>query len=401
MGFLSRLFAGDFSVRGDDHWLTRAVAPITFAGTAVSETTALTLSAVYSAVSLISDALAQLPIDVVKTERQRSVPIAHDVQRVFGTQPNEFMTSFTLRNTSQAHALLWGDSFSEIQRTEGGDPIALWPLLPDRTVVRRWNGGIWYETTINGRVHKILAENILHVPALSFDGIQGLAPIRLARQAVGLGLGLEEYGARFFGNDSKSGGFLKHPGKLSFEAQENIRKSIEQQAGLTRAHRLKVLEEGMEFQNMTVPPEDAQFIKTREFQVEEIARWYRVPLFMLASHAKDTSWGTGIAEQSLAFLRYTLAPWIIRWEQEVNRKMFTEAEQADGIGIKHNVTALLRPDSKGRSEFYTKALNPQTGWMTRDEVRDLENLAAATPGQFPVPIGPGIGGAVDNPGTDE
>ena len=380
MGFLQGMFAGGHAVSNHDHFLGGGFGRLTHAGTVVSPHNALALTAVYSCIGIISDSQAQLPVAVIQTTRkngktQKTKILQHPIARIYNTQPNPFMTSMTLRCQIQAHALSWGNGYAEIQRDQAGTPIALWPLLPDRTWLRKRDGEVWYETTVGGQLFRIEAADMLHILGMSFDGLVGHSPLTIAREAVGLGLALEEFGAKFFGNDMKSGGFLTHPGKLSQQAQENILESMERnQGGLTNAHRLKILEEGLTFTPNTIPPEDAQFIKTREFQVEEIARLYRVPLFMIQSQAKDTSWGTGIGQQSLGFLRYTQNPWIIRWEQETDRKMLTPRERMNGLGIKHNVSALLRPDSEGRQKFYTAARKRETGWLLLNEVRELEDL---------------------------
>lgn len=379
MGFFGGLFAGSYSVSNEGHWLTHAVAPLTHAGTAVSEQTALRLTAVYSAIRIISESVSQLPVDILRRDGDRNLnQRKHPLRPLFNKQPNPWMSAVNMRCTLQAHALGWGNGYAEIQRNQAGDPIGLWPLLPDRTRPVCEQAGetldFYYETTINGRQFRLAPGNVLHVLGLSFDGLTGYSPLWMARQAAGLGLALEEFGAKFFGNDSKSGGFLKHPGRLSKQAQKNLEESMDEQGGLDNAHRMKVLEEGMEYQPITIAPEDAQFLKTREFQVEEIARLYGVPLFMLQSHSKDTSWGTGISEQSLGFLRYTVNPWLTRWEQEGDRKLFDERERELDYYMAHDPSSMLRSDAKGRAEFYTKALNPQTGWMERDEVRRWEDL---------------------------
>lgn len=382
MGFISGIFASH-AVSSEGHWLTRSLAPVTHAGTAVSEHNSMQLPAVYAAVGLIADCEAQLPFcshQLSADGKSKTRTPGHPAEVLLDQQPNPWMPAFTMRQTLQSHAVTWGNGYANIQRKQNGEPIALWPLMPDRTepvVVTDEEDGqirLEYHTTIDGQLFRMDPMDVLHIRGMGFDGVKGYSPIWLARQAVGLGLALEEFGSRFFSNDSKSGGFIKHPGRLSKEAKENIQDSVESQGGLDQAHRVKVLEEGMDYQPVTIPPEDAQFLKTREFQVEEIARLYRVPLFMLQSHSKDTSWGTGISEQSLGFLRYTINPWLTRWEQEVNFKLYTPAERQQGFFAKHDVSSLLRPDAKGRADFYTKALNPQTGWMKRDEVRKSEDL---------------------------
>jgi HK97 family phage portal protein len=384
MSFASSLFAvayGPSQSISTDGWISSffSGAEKTFAGTSVNEQIALQVTAVYRAIALISDAVAGLPIDVIqrvgdRREERPDHPVAALLRR-----PNDLMTSVDLRCAEQTHALQYGNAYVDIQRNQGGDPIALWPLLPDRTRavgVKEPNGErvIAYETVVDGDRLVVDPKDVAHIHGLSFDGIRGYSPLQLARQAVGLALGLEEFGSKFFGNDAKSGGLLEHPGRLSDKARENLSKSMGVQGGLSNAHRVKVLEEGMKFNATTIAPEDSQFLLTRSFQVEEIARLYGVPLHMLQSQAKSTSWGSGIAQMSLGFLIYTIAPWLVRWEQELERKLLTEAELDGGFYLKFNVNALLRADAATRASFYAAALNKATGWLARDEVRALEDL---------------------------
>lgn len=382
MSFAASLFGVSFGPSGSmgssGFWVTQSAPLATFAGVQVDERIALQVTAVYRAVALISEAVAMLPIDVLqKTEGRREEQSDHPVAQLL-RNPNPLMNTVDLRSTLQAHALQYGNAYMDVSRTEGGRPIELWPLLPDRTRAVGVDGAegrsIVYRTLIDGTVFEIAPADIAHIHGLAFDGLRGYSPLHLAKQAIGLALGLEEYGAKFFGNDAKSGGFLEHPGKLNDEAQKNLRDSMAQQGGIDNAHRIKILEEGMKFNATTIAPEDAQFLMTRTFQVEEIARLYGVPLHMLQSHSKTTSWGSGIAQMSLGFLIYTLEPWLVRWEQELGRKLFTEAEVADGYYLKHNVNALLRADAVSRARFYTAALNRATGWLARDEVRALEDM---------------------------
>jgi HK97 family phage portal protein len=232
---------------------------------------------------------------------------------------------------------------------------------------------------------------VLHIAGLGFDGLVGYSPIRMAKNAIGLGLALEAFGSRFFSNDAKSGGFLEHPNKLSPDAHKRITESMQSQGGLDNAHRMKILEEGMKYHAVTIAPEDSQFLASRTFSVEEIARLYRVPLHLLQSQSKTTSWGSGIAQMTLGFLQHTLAPWLARWEQALTARLFTEEERRAGYSVRHNVNALLRADPVQRAQFYTAALNPSTGWMSRNEVRaledlnpdDVENAATAQPPALP------------------
>ncbi len=374
---LVAIFGPSDSLSNDQGWFTRAFGLPTHAGPVVNEQTALELPVVYSAIGIIADAVAQLPVVVgKKTGDKREVLPDHPLMRVMNVRANPWMSAFTQRQTSLSHCLGWGNGYTEVQRDAGGRVVALWPLLPDRTWPEARDDKIEFRTHVGGKQFLIPHERVLHVPAMGFDGLIGYSPIQLARQAIGLGKATEEYGSKFFANESKSGGFFTHPGQLGSTALENLRSSLGEdgQGGLTNAHRVKILEEGMQFLATTIPPEDAQFLQTRQHQVEEVARLYRVPLFMLQSAMKNTAWGTGLSEMSLGFLIYTLMPWINRTEQEYTEKLLTPQERAAGLFIKLNPAGLLRSDIKSRGEWYTKALNPVTGWMNRNEARTREDL---------------------------
>lgn len=384
MSFAASLFAprpraAVQGFRTSNGWIPNVAAPPTAAGVQVDEQIALQVTAVYRALAIISDAIAMLPIAVYqrigdRREEVHSHPVAELLRR-----PNPQMTSVDLRAAKQAHALGYGNGYTNIRRTERGVPIELWPLLPDRTRPERRDlgGGEWdvvYRTVVGGKTVTVEPADVAHVHGMAFDGIQGYSPLYIARNTIGLAMALERFGGKFFANDAKSGGFLQHPGKLGEPAVKNLRESMSGQGGLDNAHRIKILEEGMKYVPTTIAPEDAQFLMTRAFQVEEIARLFGIPLHLLQSHSKTTSWGSGIAQMSLGFLIYTLEPWIVRWEQELARKLFTPMELSAGFYIKHNVNALLRADPQTRASFYTAALNKATGWMVRDEVRALEDL---------------------------
>lgn len=357
-------------------WLTRVInGQSTHAGTHVSETTALTLPTVYAAVGIIADAVAQLPLSVYQRSPEgRHMLRDHPVHHLLHDAPNEHMTAFTYRNTKQHHVLLWGNGYSEIERTRGGAVAGLWPLLPDRTYPSKDpDGTLYYQTSVAGRAHRLAHTDVLHIPALGFDGYIGYSPIALARQALGLALATEEFGAKFFGQGSRGSAVLKHPGKLSDPAHQRLKESFsDAYEGLENAHRVRILEEGMDFVQTSIPPEEAQFLQTREFQIAEIARMFRVPLWMLQSHTKDTSWGSGIEQMGIGFLLYTLTPWLVRIEQECNRKLFSPKERAAGLYVKFNTAALMRGDARTRSEYLSKAVGRP--WMSVDEARRLEEL---------------------------
>lgn len=397
-----------------DGWFVRAFGGgKTKAGVPVSEYSAPYLPVVYACVNRISNPLASVPIGIFQKDAN-SNPIEvkqHPMSERLGLRPNDYMSSRVVRKAVQSHGLLWGNGYLEIERNGRGQAVGLWPLLPDRTFKQRIDGEISVRTSIDGQPFKVADGDVLHIMDLSHDGYVGWSQIRMARQAIGMGLAMEEFGAKFFGNDLKSGGFLMHPGKLGPQAHRNLRgdgqdnaserdqadfgrgvrpgrpsrgapenpaSRLEAQGGLDNAHRVKVLEEGMKFIQTTIPPEDAQFLGSREFQIAEIARIYDVPLVLLQSHEKTTSWGTGIEQLMIGFISQTVQPWVIAWEQELNWKLFTEEERRQGLYAKFNLKGLLRGDTAARSALY-KALFEVAG-ITPNQICALEEIEQIGPG---------------------
>lgn len=360
----------------------------TNAGITVSEHTALLFPAVYACINRISNPLASVPVKIYeRNSADNPVEVKeHPMSQRLGLRPNDYMSSRTLRKVSQGHALLWGNGYVEIERNGRGEAVGLWPLLADRTRPKRENSVLQIHTVIDGTNFRIDQGDVLHVMDLSQDGYIGLSPIAMVRQAIGMGLAMEQFGGKFFANDAKSGGFLMHPGKLSPVARTNIRggdgqnkappespaAGIEKQGGLDNAHRVKVLEEGMKFISTTIPPEDAQFLGSREFQIAEVARIYDVPLILLQSHEKSTSWGTGIEQLMIGFITQTVQPWVEAWEQELNWKLFTEAERARGLYVKFNLKGLLRGDAASRAALY-KAMF-EVGGITPNQICRFEEI---------------------------
>ena len=381
---------GDIGAGSDRSGWVRWIGGRTDSGVDVNHYTAVTLPAVYACINRISNPFAYFPLSLRQKNASGSgsSPVTeHPMSQRLGLRPNDFMSSRTLRKTSQGHALMWGNAYQEIERNGRGEAISLWPLLPNATRPVKDGDGLRYETTIDGRTFPLAAEDTIHVMDLSRDGYIGMSQVALFRQAIGMGLAMEKFGAKFFGNDAKSGGFLTHPGKLSANAQSNLRGSgrpgetgraaadnpaakLEAQGGLDNAHRVKVLEEGMKFVQTTIPPEDAQFLGSREFQIAEIARIYDVPLVLLQSHEKSTSWGTGVEQLMIGFVQQTIGPWVDAWEQEMNWKLFTERERESGLYVHFNMKALLRGDMAARSAFY-KAMF-ELG-MTMNKILALED----------------------------
>jgi HK97 family phage portal protein len=384
MGFLTGLFEQrGVSVVPSDVW--RSVANVqSAAGVNVTASTALQASAVYACVRVLAEGVASLPLPVYRRLRPRGKERApeHPLYRVLHNLANEEMTSFTLRETLMGHLGTWGNGYAEIETDGGGEVRGLWPLRPDKMELERRDGALWYKYTLPeqyGRAPKYLAAHrVLHIKGLGFDGLVGYSPVAMARQAIGLSLATEEFGARFFGNGARPGVTLQHPGHLTDDAHKRLRESWEgRHQGLENAHRVAILEEGMTLKEVGIPPEDAQFLETRKFQVVEIARLYRVPPHMIQDLERATF--SNIEHQSLDYVIHTLGPWLVRWEQEIYRSLFMPSER-DEYFAEFLVSGLLRGDTQSRYQAY--ATGRQWGWMSADDVRELEN-------QNPLPDGQG------------
>lgn len=340
-------------------------------GKSVSPSTAMQASAVYACVRVLAETIASLPLNVYRiTKDGKEKAYDHPLYYVLHDRANEEMTSFTFRETMMTHLLLWGNAYAEIEYDQMGNVKGLWPLMPDSTTVERnEKNELQYRVVLPDGAGAILPkERVLHITGLGFNGITGLSPIAMAREAIGLSLAAEEFGARFFGNGAKPGGVLEHPGKLSKEALEKLRTSWNQMhQGLSNQHRIAILEEGMTYKQIGIPPEDAQFLQTRKFQIEEIARIFRVPLHLIQNLEHATF--SNIEHQSIDFVVHTIRPWIVRWEQAINWKLFGSSTK---FFAEFNVDGLLRGDIKSRYEAY--AIARQWGFMSVNEIRALENL---------------------------
>ena len=348
-------------------WLREALigAP-TSSGVTVTPDSALSITAVYAAVRVIAETLAALPLKVYKDSEDgtRQEFRENTLWRLLHNEPNSEMSSYTFREVMTGNALTHGNGYAEIVRDGAGRPAELWPLLPDNMDIQIDGGELFY--VYDQRV-VLKPSQILHIKSYSSDGIIGKSPIRLAREALGLTVAAEKMGGERFSNASHPGGILEHPGKLSEDGVKNLRDSWEKlHRGAGNSSRVAILEEGMKFQNISIPSDDAQWLETRRFQVAEIARLYRVPPHTLG----DLQFATfsNIEAQQLSFYRDTLLPWLARWEQEIKRKLV----MADSVFAEHNVDGLLRGDTEARFSAYKIARD--SGILSVNEIRRKENL---------------------------
>ena len=348
-------------------------------GKRVNERTSMQMTAVYSCVRILSEAVAGLPLHMYRyTDNGGKEKAAeHPLYFLLHDEPNPEMTSFVFRETLMTHLLLWGNAYSQIIRNGKGEVIGLYPLMPDRMAVDRDSKGqLYYEYTVSmddaptvkGSTVILPPSEVLHIPGLGFDGLVGYSPIAMAKNAIGMAIACEEYGAKFFANGAQPSGVLEHPGTLKDPSR--VRESWQSTfGGSHNANKVAVLEEGMKYTPISISPEQAQFLETRKFQINEIARIFRVPPHMVGDLEKSSF--SNIEQQSLEFVKYTLDPWVSRWEQSMARALLTPEEKKQYF-MKFNVDGLLRGDYQSRMSGY--AVGRQNGWMSANDIRELENL---------------------------
>ena len=351
----------------------------TTSGKTVTERSAMQMTAVYSCVRILSEAVAGLPLHLYKYTGSGGKAMAHDhpLYRLLHDEPNPEMSSFVFRETLMTHLLLWGNAYAQIIRNGKNEIVALYPLMPNKMSVDRDENGRLYYTYYRGSDEAIKNKefavtlqpsDVLHIPGLGFDGLVGYSPIAMAKNAIGMAIACEEYGAKFFANGAAPGGVLEHPGTI--KDPQRVRESWQSTfGGSGNANKIAVLEEGMKYTPIGISPEQAQFLETRKFQINEIARIFRVPPHMVGDLEKSSF--SNIEQQSLEFVKYTLDPWVIRWEQSIQRSLLSRDEKA-AYFVKFNLEGLLRGDYQSRMNGY--AIGRQNGWMSANDIRELENL---------------------------
>jgi HK97 family phage portal protein len=340
------------------------------AGKSVTARSAIQVSTVYACVRVIAETIASLPLHVYETTDAGSEKAQdHPLYRLLHDEPNHEMTSFILREVMLSHLLLWGNSYSQIVRSGRNRIVGLYPLLPDRMEVDRDKAGnlVYSYGTSEGRTVKLTSEEVLHIPGLGFDGILGYSPIALEKNAIGLGIAAEEYGSKFFANNATPSGVLTHPNVV--KNPKALRESWNASyGGSFNAGRVGLLEEGMKFERISMPHNEAQFLETRKFQVSEICRIFRVPPHLVGDLEHATF--SNIEHQSISFGVHTIRPWLVRIEQSMNRALFSEKEKGR-FYVRFNMDGLLRGAYKERMEGY--AIARQNGWMSANDIRALEN----------------------------
>ena len=348
-------------------------------GKAVTERSAMQMTAVYSCVCILAEAVAGLPLHVYRHNDQGGTEkaIDHPLYLLLHDEPNPEMSSFVFRETLMTHLLLWGNAYAQIIRNGKGEVVALYPLMPNKmSVDRDANGQLYYTytrstdeaPTMQGMTVTLKPSDVLHIPGLGFDGLVGYSPIAMAKNAIGMAIASEEYGAKFFANGAAPGGVLEYPGTI--KDPQRVRDSWQSTfGGSGNANKIAVLEEGMKYTPIAISPEQAQFLETRKFQINEIARIFRVPPHMVGDLEKSSF--SNIEQQSLEFVKYTLDPWVVRWEQSIMRSLLSDSEKKEHF-VKFNLEGPLRGDYVSRMNGY--AIGRQNGWVSANDIRELENL---------------------------
>jgi HK97 family phage portal protein len=371
--FPDRESRSEFSTRSEKFAQIFSLASETHAGLQIDPGIALTYSAVWACVSLISEAVANLPLHIYKRAADDSRERApdHPMEWLINEEPNPEMDAATFRETLTAHALTWGNAYAEIEYRRGR-PVALWPMLPYRVrPFRQEDGSLWYRVT-NDRgqpTEPLPASRVLHLMDHSEDGVCGISRIRYARNSISLGLVTEKYGSRFFGEGGRPSGVLQVNRRLDETEIKNLRDTWgEDHGGPNKSHKLGILEEGVTWTAIGIAPNDSQFLETRQFQGLEVCRWFKVPPHMVGFLERATH--NNIESQGKDFLQNCLGTWLRRWERLLKRKTLNEAEKRQYY-FEHKTEALLSTDLLTRYTAY--GIGRQWGWLSADDVCRSEN----------------------------
>lgn len=385
----SYLFRADLALSDPKAWdpsLWRLRGSVDVSGENVTEETALTYSAVWNAVNLISGTVASLPLHLMrKSAKKKILADGKKLYWVLDSQANPYMSAMTFRETMMAHILTWGNGFAEIVRNGINEVIQLWPIAPNRVKILDDGGVIRYQIQVGNQKVILPRERVLHIPGLGFDGFQGYSPIAMARKSIGLGMAMETFGSLYFGQGTHPGLVVSHPGKLSQAAHDNLKKSLtDGYSGLGQSHRLLLLEEGMKPEKLLIPPDESQFLESRSFQIPEIARWFNLPPHKLKDLSRSSL--NNIEAEQISFVTDSILPWLIRLEQAYNMQLLSIGEQNQGsLYFKHIVEGLLRGDADSRGKFYQQLW--QIGAMSINEIREKEDMDPITGGdEYFVPM---------------
>jgi HK97 family phage portal protein len=349
-------------------WLYRLFGSQTAAGINVSPAKSLQLSAVYACVRAIAEDVAKLPMHLIKEEQgRRTRNYAHQASYLINQAPNELMNPMEFKQALIACAALWGNGYAAIMRDGAGEIESLDIYHPSLVSVQKVNNRLYY--IISG-LGTLAADQVVHIKAMSFAGDVGISVVRFAAESMGVSLAAQTFGAAFFGNGANLQGVFTTPNSLGQTAYDRLKQDlVEKKKGPGKAHDTQILEEGLKYERIGVPPNEAQFIETRELGIEEICRWFRVPPHKIAHLTRATH--NNVEHMSIEYVTDTLMPWITKLEEELNRKLLTEADKRNHY-FKVNANALLRGDTRARAELYKSLWG--IGALTGNDVRELEDM---------------------------
>jgi len=355
-------------------WLMGFSSPSS-SGEVVTENTALSISAVFGGVRAIAEDVAKLPAPAYRrlTPRGKERMADHIVHRLLNAEANGEMIAFNFRQAMTACAMLYGNAYAEIEWANNGRPLALWPIEPWRVrVIRDARKRLMYE--IDGGAVLLQSEDVLHITGFSLNGVVGEMLSRVGRDGLGLTIAAQKFAGSFFGNGARLSGIIQYPGTLSEQAATNLKTSFQKaHSGAGNAFGVAVLEEGSTWHQTSAEPNEAQMIETRQFQVEDVCRWLRVPPHKIQHLLRSTY--SNIEHQSIEYVQDTMLPWCIRWEQEIKRKLISDRD----VFVEHLFEGMLRGDIASRYSAYATARN--NGWMNADEIRERENMNPLPDGQ--------------------
>lgn len=342
-------------------------------GETVTEETALTYSAVWNAHTLISGTVSTLPLHLMqKAGKLKHIADDRSLYRVMHDRWNPYMTAMAGREVMMGHILSWGNGYAEKVINGYGEIVELWPIPPNRVTPKMENSKLVYEIRMDGVPDITLSrDQILHIPGLGFDGFVGYSVISMARKSIGLGMAMETFGSHYFGQGTHPGVIVSHPGQLNPESHKNLKTSLtESYSGLGQSHRLMLLEDNMKIEKIGIPPEDSQFLESRQFQITDIARWYNIPVHKLKEMTKSSF--NNIESEQLSYYGDCILLWLVRLEQNYNMQLLSPREQKERLYFKHAVQGILRADAKSRGEFYSKMFN--IGAFSVNDIRELEDM---------------------------
>ena len=365
----------NLSAKSDGRWLGSADDLGTVFNGRVTEEKALGIDAVFACVNLYARTLASMPLLLYeKTPDGKRRAVNHPLYRLLHNEPNPNMTSHNFRKIMEASLKLWGNAYAWIEFDNSWRVKYLWPLLPGNVFPQRslQTGELFYDAVLyNGESRRFRAYEMVHIAGLGFDGISGRSPVRQFAETMGFNLDIKSYGRKFFKNGARPSGVLQHPGSLSEEAQKRLENKFDKRySGIENTGKTILLEEGMTYHQIGVPPEEAQFIESRKYSVEEIARIYGVPPHMIGDLEHATF--SNIESQDINFAKHSIVPECVNWEQELMRKLLNDDEQAR-YEIEFNMEGLVRGDMESRYRAY--AIGRQWGFLTADDIRAKENMS--------------------------